>query len=100
MSVTSAELLAGEKPKRKRRAAPFVEPIAVERSQARDVLGNIGDEKLYKLVNSGEIESYLDGNKRKYLYASLKAYAARMAATHNKVKEVPCVRPRRSAEST
>lgn len=58
-----------------------IEPLLVDRPTTKRVLGNIGDTKLYELLNSGEIEGrYLD-NKRVFTYASLKAYADRLSNT-------------------
>jgi hypothetical protein len=50
-----------------------------------DVIGacrraNMGKDQLYKLLNSGEIESYLDGRSRKVLIASIDAYIDRHIA--------------------
>jgi hypothetical protein len=62
-----------------------IEPILVDRQTAKRVLGNIGDTKLYELLNSGAIEGrYLD-NKRVFTYASLKALAGGLPNTppHN-----------------
>jgi excisionase family DNA binding protein len=36
-----------------------------------------GRDRLYELLNTGEIESYLDGRSRKILVTSLDAYVAR-----------------------
>lgn len=36
-----------------------------------------GRDRLYELLNSGQIESYLDGRSRKVVVASLDAYVAR-----------------------
>jgi excisionase family DNA binding protein len=42
---------------------------------------NCSRDRLYKLLNSGQIESYLDGRSRKILVASIDAYVARRLDT-------------------
>lgn len=37
----------------------------------------IGREKLYQLLNSGELESYREGGSRRVLWLSIDAYVAR-----------------------
>jgi excisionase family DNA binding protein len=37
----------------------------------------IGKDRLYELLNTGEIESYLDGRARRIVVASLKGYVAK-----------------------
>jgi excisionase family DNA binding protein len=37
----------------------------------------IGREKLYQLLNSGELESYRDGGSRRILWRSIEAYVER-----------------------
>lgn len=55
-----------------------IEPLLADRQTAKRLLGNIGDTKLYDLLNRGEIEGvYLD-NKRLFTVASIKALAARL----------------------
>jgi excisionase family DNA binding protein len=45
---------------------------------------NCGRDHLYDLLNSHEIESYLDGRSRKIVVASLDAYVARRIEASNK----------------
>jgi excisionase family DNA binding protein len=59
--------------------APRIEP------RVTDVTGgckraNVGKDRFYELLNSGEIESYLDGRARKVLLASVDAYIDRQIA--------------------
>ena len=95
MSATSTAPTAA---KRKTKKLAPIEPIAVGRIEARRALGGVGDDKLYRLIHEGEIESYLDGNARKYVYASIKAYVARKLAGDNGLKKATWVRPRHQAE--
>jgi hypothetical protein len=53
-----------------------VEPLLVRPRVARRMLGNIGTERLWELINSGELESYLDGRARRITVASIKAHIA------------------------
>jgi hypothetical protein len=39
-----------------------------------------GRAKTYELINSGELESYLDGSSRKVLWSSIHAYIRRRLA--------------------
>jgi len=64
---------------RKRKDAPQIEP------RITDVDGgckraNVGKDRFYELLKSGEIESYLDGRSRKVLLASVDAYIDRQIA--------------------
>jgi hypothetical protein len=43
-----------------------------------------GRDRLYDLLNSGAIESYLDGRSRKVVVASIDAYIARRVEASNK----------------
>jgi len=59
--------------------SPRIEP------RVTDVTGgckraNVGKDRFYELLNSGEIESYLDGRARKVLLASVDAYIDRQIA--------------------
>ena len=45
-----------------------------------------GPDRVYQLLNSGELESYLDGRSRKILVASLKDYIARRLAASKTFK--------------
>jgi len=64
---------------RKRKDAPNIEP------RITDVDGgcrraNMGKDRFYQLLHSGEIESYLDGRSRKVLIASIDDYIDRQIA--------------------
>jgi hypothetical protein len=50
----------------------------VDRHKARELLGNIGDSKLYDLFNRGEIEGVFLDNKRLFVVASIDAYIDRL----------------------
>jgi excisionase family DNA binding protein len=41
----------------------------------------VGREKLYQLINAGELESYTEGKARKILWSSIHAYVQRRLAT-------------------
>ena len=53
-------------------------PRLVDRHKARELLGNIGDIKLYDLFNRGEIEGVFLDNKRLFVVASIDAYIDRL----------------------
>ena len=64
---------------RTKKDAPQIEP------RITDVDGgcrraNMGKDRFYQLLHSGEIESYLDGRSRKVLIASIDAYIDRQIA--------------------
>jgi hypothetical protein len=63
-----------------RRVFDDVEPLVVRPRVARRMLGNCGTERLWELINSGEIESYLDGKARRITVSSIKAHIARQLA--------------------
>lgn len=44
----------------------------------------IGREKIYQLLNSGELESYREGGSRKILWRSIEAYVQRRLAEEAK----------------
>src|SRR6516225_12184815 len=58
-----------------------VEPLLVRPRIARQMLGNIGTERLWSLINSGELESYLDGRARRITVASIKAHVEHQLAS-------------------
>jgi hypothetical protein len=62
------------------RALDDIEPLLVRPRIARRLLGNCGPERLWALINSGEIKSYKDGNARRISVASIKLYVARQLA--------------------
>lgn len=55
-----------------------LKPRLVDRHRARELLGNIGDSKLYDLFNRGEIEGVFLDNKRLFVVASIDAYIDRL----------------------
>jgi excisionase family DNA binding protein len=64
---------------RKRKNAPQIEP------RVTDVDGGckraqVGKDRFYQLLHTGEIESYLDGRSRKVVLASVDAYIDRQIA--------------------
>jgi hypothetical protein len=44
------------------------------------MIGNCGNEKTWELINSGAVESYLDGRARYVTVSSIEAYIARQVA--------------------
>jgi hypothetical protein len=44
------------------------------------MLGGVGSAKLWSLINSKQIESYVDGRARMIVVASIEAYIARQVA--------------------
>ena len=53
-------------------------PRLASRAKARELLGGIGDSKLYDLLNRGEIEGVFLDNKRLFVVASIDAYIDRL----------------------
>jgi len=51
-------------------------PIVASVNETMSALG-IGREKIYQLLNSGELESYRGGSSRKILWRSIEAYVER-----------------------
>jgi hypothetical protein len=58
---------------------PELEPLVVSPKVAKYLLG-IGTTKLWELIGTGELESYLDGASRRITLASIKARVARQLA--------------------
>ncbi|HEY2231575.1 MAG TPA: hypothetical protein VGI22_28325, partial [Xanthobacteraceae bacterium] len=57
--------------------------LAVRARRARELIGGdkpIGKSKLYQLINSGELESYLDGCARMIVLESIERRHARLLA--------------------
>lgn len=65
--------------------ADGVAPLAVSPKKAEQIL-DIGHTRLYQLMNSGELESYLDASSRKITMRSIVAYVERRLNA-NKVVE-------------
>jgi hypothetical protein len=55
--------------------APLVASVADTMAALKN-----GRAKTYELINSGELESYLDGSSRKVLWSSIHAYIRRRLA--------------------
>ncbi|OAF05821.1 hypothetical protein AYJ54_02735 [Bradyrhizobium centrolobii] len=51
-------------------------PIVASVNETMTML-KIGREKIYQLLNSGELESYREGGARKILWRSIEAYVER-----------------------
>jgi hypothetical protein len=51
-------------------------PLVVRPRVARKLLGNCGNERLYELLNSGALESFVDGRARLISVASINRYIA------------------------
>jgi excisionase family DNA binding protein len=56
-----------------------VRPLIVKPKQARRML-NCGNTRLYDLIASGELDSFLDGRSRKITVESIDRYVARRLA--------------------
>jgi hypothetical protein len=80
-----------------RRQAISVEapsPIAVSPKQAGMML-NYGQTSIFKLMKSGELKSFVDGNARRILVASIHDYIARKIEADGVVNRGPG-RPRKA----
>jgi hypothetical protein len=73
-------------------------PLVVRPGAARQLLGNCGTERLYGLLNSGELESFVDGRARWIVVASIHRYiASRLAASGGTPATTPATQaPRRA----
>ena len=56
-----------------------LEPLAVSPRQACLLLG-VGNTRLYQLIGSGELQSYLDGRARRITMESIRRRVARLLA--------------------
>lgn len=56
-----------------------MEPIGISPQHAKNVIG-CGTTKLYELINSGELETYMIGRARRVTMASIKALVERNKA--------------------
>jgi hypothetical protein len=72
-------------------------PLVVRPGAARTLLGNCGTERLYGLLNSGELESFVDGRARWIVVASIHRYIAnRLASSGGSPATTPATKaPRR-----
>jgi excisionase family DNA binding protein len=71
---------AGADPVSKIDLGPIGNKISIKPRETCDAL-SIGVTKLYELLNSGELTSYREGNRRRILVASIRAYIERRIAT-------------------
>ena len=53
-----------------------VKPIVVRPTPARKMLGGCSKPSLWKLINAGKLDSYLDGHARLITVASIEQYIA------------------------
>lgn len=60
--------------------AEFEQPMLVRPAAARKMLGGIGTATLWKLINSGELESYTQGKSRLISVKSMHNYVQRRVA--------------------
>jgi hypothetical protein len=65
-----------EGPMSQRRARETVAPLVVKPKDARIML-SCSQERLYQLLNAGELQSFKDGRARKITVESIKAYIKR-----------------------
>jgi hypothetical protein len=75
-------------------------PLVVRPGAARTLLGNCGTERLYGLLNSGELEGFVDGRARWIVVASIHRYIAnRLAASGGSPATTPATNaPRRRGQ--
>jgi excisionase family DNA binding protein len=57
-----------------------VKPLVTDVETTRELLGNTGRNKIYQLINAGELESIKVGKLRRIVVASIHAYIARKVA--------------------
>jgi hypothetical protein len=62
-------------------------PLVVRPNVARQLLGGCSTEKLYQLIKSGRIKSYLDGAARMIVVASIRSYIADQVAAATPVDD-------------
>ena len=71
-------------------------PLVVRPRDARKLLGNCGNERLYELLNSGVLESFVDGRARLISVASINRYIAdRLAGAGGPPASAPAAAPPR-----
>jgi hypothetical protein len=70
------------------------EPLVVSTKNAQEIMG-IKASKLWDLIKSGEIESYLDGSRRMITMASIRAYITRQLERAQDVRRTVPI-PRRN----
>jgi hypothetical protein len=71
--------------------------LLVRPRAARKLLGDCGNERLYELLNSGELESFREGRARLITVASIHSYIAKRIANAGGVpaSSPACIPPRR-----
>jgi hypothetical protein len=69
------------------------EPLVLTPAQAQAIL-NCGQTRLFSLIKTGELESFLDGNRRRITSASVRDYVARKLAQTQAKKAVPTRLPK------
>jgi hypothetical protein len=72
------------------------EPLVLTPAQAQAAL-QCGPTRLWELINAGEIESFLDGARRRITARSIRNYVSRKLAASPAKKVVPARRGRRPA---
>jgi hypothetical protein len=78
-----------------RRLSDFL-PLVVRPGAACTLLGNCGTERLYGLLNSGQLESFVDGRARWIVVASIHRYIAdRLAESGGRPTTTPAAIPPR-----
>jgi excisionase family DNA binding protein len=70
------------------RANNHLEPLAVSPRQACVLLG-VGNTRLYQLIGSGELETYLDGRARRITMDSIRRRIARLVAAAQAAAQEP-----------
>ena len=72
------------------------EPLVLTPAQAQTAL-QCGPTRLWDLINAGEVESFLDGNRRRITARSVSDYVNRKLAASSAKIAVPTRRSRRRA---
>jgi hypothetical protein len=88
---------APPKPKRDATAPESDEPLGVSMKKARHIL-DIGTTYLYQLLANGELESYIDGGRRKVTMASIKRRVDRLVeASRGRYESIRAMPTRRTS---
>jgi hypothetical protein len=85
---------------REQDALASVEALVVRPRVARRMLGDCGNERLWQLINSGEIRSFLDGKARRISVPSIKEYIDRQLALQSSSRARVKSTSRRSNDQT
>ena len=75
------------------------EPLVLTPAQAQTALA-CGPTRLWALINEGEIESFLDGNRRRITAASVRNYVSRKLAASPAKLTVPTAHNQRRARAS